>query len=200
MANKFGGRDRLHKHHKRNKVSLVRYADDFLITGSSKELLEDEVKPVVEAFMAERGLALSSEKTVITHVDQGFDFLGWTVRRFGKDTRSTVLVQPSKKNVKTFLDKCREVFHEMRAHAQAKVIWKLNPILRGWTNYHRHRSLSARVSLCGSRAVQDGMALGKKATSCERRSLGSRRSTSRFEVVIAGCLPVVDWTTEGVAP
>jgi RNA-directed DNA polymerase len=144
LANRFGGRDRLHKHHKRNKVSLVRYADDFIITGSSKELLEDEVKPVVEAFMAERGLVLSSEKTVITHVDQGFDFLGWTVRRFGKGNRSTVLVQPSKKNVKAFLDKCREVFHEMRAHAQSKVIWKLNPILRGWTNYHKTQ-VSARV-------------------------------------------------------
>ena len=46
LADRFGGRDRLHKHHKRNKVSLVRYADDFIITGSSKELLEDEVKPV----------------------------------------------------------------------------------------------------------------------------------------------------------
>ena len=137
LANKFGGRDRLHKHHKRNKVSLVRYADDFLITGSSKELLEDEVKPVVEAFMAERGLVLSPEKTVITHIDQGFDFLGWTVRRFWEGNHSTVLVQPSKKNVEAFLEKCRSVFHEMRAHAQAKVIWKLNPMIRGWSNYHR---------------------------------------------------------------
>ena len=144
LANRFGGRDRLHKHHKRNKVSLVRYADDFIITGSSKELLEDEVKPVVEAFMAERGLVLSPEKTVITHIDQGFDFLGWTVRRFGKGNRAKVLVQPSKKNVKVFLEKCRVVFREMRADAQAKVIWKLNPILRGWTNYHR-TEVSARV-------------------------------------------------------
>jgi len=146
LANKFGGRDRLHKHHKRNKVSLVRYADDFIITGSSKELLEKDVKPVVKAFMAERGLVLSSEKTVITYIDHGFDFLGWTVRRFGKGNRPIVLVKPSKKNVKTFLVKCREVFHEMRAHTQAKVIWKLNPILRGWTNYHK-TEVSARVFL-----------------------------------------------------
>jgi len=144
LANKFGGRDRLHKHHKRNKVSLVRYADDFIITGSSKELLEKDVKPVVKAFMAERGLVLSSEKTVITHIDHGFDFLGWTVRRFGKGNRSIVLVKPSKKNVKTFLVKCRSVFREMRAHAIAKVIWKLNPILKGWTNYHRTQ-VSARA-------------------------------------------------------
>ncbi len=137
LAEMFGSRDRLHNHHKRNRVSLVRYADDFIISGSSKELLEDEVKPVVEAFMAERGLVLSQEKTVITHRDQGFDFLGWHFRRYGKGNRSMMLVQPSDKNVDAFLDKCREVFHEMRAHAQPKVIWKLNPILRGWTNYHR---------------------------------------------------------------
>ncbi len=144
LANKFGGRDRLHKHHKRNKVSLVRYADDFIITGSSKELLETDVKPVVEAFLAERGLVLSPDKTVITRSDQGFDFLGWTVRRFGKGNRTTVLVKPSKKNIKAFLEKCRMVFHEMRAHAQSKVIWKLNPILRGWANYHRSEA-SART-------------------------------------------------------
>jgi len=137
LANRFGGRDRLFKHRKRNKVSLVRYADDFVITGSSKELLEDEVKPIVEAFLAERGLVLSDEKTVITHVDQGFDFLGWTVRRYREGNHPTVLVQPSNKNVDAFLGKCREVFHEMRAHAQAKVIWKLNPMIRGWSNYHR---------------------------------------------------------------
>ena len=58
------------------KVNLVRYADDFIITGSSKELLEDAVKPLVEQFMRERGLELSQEKTVITHIEDGFDFLG----------------------------------------------------------------------------------------------------------------------------
>jgi group II intron reverse transcriptase/maturase len=60
---------------KRAKVNLIRYADDFCITGSSKELLEQEVKPLVEQFLSERGLQLSSEKTVITHIEQGFDFL-----------------------------------------------------------------------------------------------------------------------------
>jgi RNA-directed DNA polymerase len=58
------------------KVNMVRYADDFIITGSSKELLEDEVKPLVEQFMRERGRELSQEKTVITHIEDGFDFLG----------------------------------------------------------------------------------------------------------------------------
>ncbi|MGI2874595.1 reverse transcriptase domain-containing protein, partial [Vibrio fluvialis] len=60
----------------KTKVNYVRYADDFIITGISKELLEEDVLPIVKAFMAERGLELSDEKTLITHVDEGFDFLG----------------------------------------------------------------------------------------------------------------------------
>jgi RNA-directed DNA polymerase len=62
-------------------VNFVRYADDFIITGSSKELLEDEVKPLVERFLLERGLQLSPEKTCITHIEDGFDFLGQNLRR-----------------------------------------------------------------------------------------------------------------------
>jgi len=58
------------------KVNLVRYADDFIITGDSKELLENEVRPLVELFLKERGLVLSTDKTRITHIDEGFDFLG----------------------------------------------------------------------------------------------------------------------------
>ncbi|NCT69253.1 MAG: group II intron reverse transcriptase/maturase, partial [Rhodanobacteraceae bacterium] len=57
------------------KVNVVRYADDFVITGISKEALENEVKPWVESFLAERGLTLSMEKTRIVHIDDGFDFL-----------------------------------------------------------------------------------------------------------------------------
>src|SRR5689334_7976210 len=55
------------------KVNMVRYADDLIITGTSKELLEDEVKPFVEQFMRARGLELSQEKTIVTHVEDGFD-------------------------------------------------------------------------------------------------------------------------------
>ena len=62
------------------KANLVRYADDFIITGHSKELLEDEVKPLVEQFLRDRGLQLSPEKTCITHIEQGFDFLGQNTR------------------------------------------------------------------------------------------------------------------------
>src|SRR4051794_14269540 len=85
----------------RHKVHLVRYADDFIITGTSKELLRDEVQPLVAHFLKERGLELSHEKTSITHVDDGFDFLGQNIRRYG----TKVLLKPSRKNVRTLLAK-----------------------------------------------------------------------------------------------
>ena len=80
-------------------------ADDFLITGTSKVLLRDQVRPLVAHFLQGRGLELSHEKTQITHIEDGFDFLGQNVRRYrcGK-----VLTKPSRQSVKTFLAKIRE--------------------------------------------------------------------------------------------
>ena len=125
-------------HSKRNepsaKVNLVRYADDFVITGSSKELLETKVKPLVEQFLAERGLELSQEKTTITHIEDGFDFLGQNVRKFG----GKLIITPSKKNVAAFLANIRE---EVKAYASATaghLIQRLNPKIKGWAMYHRH--------------------------------------------------------------
>ena len=123
---------------RKHKVNIVRYADDFVITGSSRELLEERVKPLVEKFLAERGLRLSPAKTKVTHVDQGFDFLGWTVRRHG----GKVLVKPSRKNVEAFLTKARETIKANKSVKQAVLIRQLNPILRGWANYHRSQVAS----------------------------------------------------------
>jgi len=120
------------------KVGLVRYADDFIITGSSKELLEKEVKPLIEEFLAIRGLSLSVEKTQVTHIDHGFDFLGWTVRKYtGK-----LLIKPSRKNTKAFLTKCRDVINANKSARQVNLIRMLNPIIRGWVNYHKHQVAS----------------------------------------------------------
>jgi RNA-directed DNA polymerase len=112
----------------------VRYADDFIITGTSKELLEHEVKPCVEAFLAERSLELSQEKTKITHISEGFDFLGQNARKYG----GKLLIKPSAKNVKAFLDKVRETIRANRSVKQEALIDLLNPMIRGWANYHRH--------------------------------------------------------------
>ncbi|MFC0709152.1 reverse transcriptase domain-containing protein [Azorhizophilus paspali] len=58
------------------KVHVVRHADDFIVTGASKALLEHQVRPAIEAFLKERGLELSAKKTHITPSSEGFDFLG----------------------------------------------------------------------------------------------------------------------------
>ena len=116
-------------------VNLVRYADDFVITSKSKELLEGEIKPLVEHFLQERGLELSPTKTVITHVEHGFDFLGQNVRRY---PNGKLLIKPSKKNVKTFLDGIRRTIKAAHGVSAADLIDQLNPKIRGWANYHRH--------------------------------------------------------------
>jgi RNA-directed DNA polymerase len=115
-------------------VNFIRYADDFIVTSKSKELLEGEIKPLIEQFLQERGLELSPTKTVMTHVEQGFDFLGQNVRRY---PNGKLLIKPSKKNVKTFLDDIREAI-KAAGSAAADLINQLNPKIRGWANYHRH--------------------------------------------------------------
>jgi len=116
-------------------VHLIRYADDFVITSRTKELLEGEIKPLVGQFLRERGLELSPTKTVNTHVEKGFDFLGQNVRKY---PNGKLLIKPSKKNIKTFLDGIRGTIKAALGMSVADLIRWLNPKIRGWSNYHRH--------------------------------------------------------------
>ena len=118
----------------RAKVNLVRFADDFIITGCTREFLETAVKPLVEQFIQKRGLELSPEKTVITHIEDGFDFLGQNVRKY----KGKMLIKPSRKSVQSLMGKIRRI---VKANKQAKtenLIRLLNPVIRGWAQYHRH--------------------------------------------------------------
>jgi hypothetical protein len=112
---------------KPDKVHMIRYANDFIITGISQEMLENEVKPLVEAFLSVRGLKLSHEKTTITHIDEGFDFLGWNARKYG----GKLLIKPSRKSVRAFLRELRKLVKEGKALKQSRLIEKLNPLIRG---------------------------------------------------------------------
>jgi RNA-directed DNA polymerase len=100
------------------KVHLIRYADDFIITGRSREQLENEVYPMIESFLAERGLQLSPQKTMITHIDEGFDFLGQNLRKRG----GKLLITPSKKNTQAFLAKVREIVRNSDCASQDNLI------------------------------------------------------------------------------
>src|SRR5262249_13546110 len=129
------GRERKHK------VHLVRYADDFIITGTSKVLLEYEVQPLVEHFLAQRGLEPSHEKTRITHIEDGFDFLGQTIRRH---RNGKVFIKPSKRSVKSFLAKVQETIDSSGGMTAGELIRRLNQQIKGWTMYHRY-AVSKRI-------------------------------------------------------
>lgn len=116
------------------KVHLIRYADDFIITGRSKEMLEDEVLPLVKEFLETRGLTLSEEKTKITHIENGFDFLGFNIRKYN----DKMLIKPSKEGVKRFLDKIGELVKGNPSVTQSSIIRLLNPIIIGWANYYKY--------------------------------------------------------------
>ena len=116
------------------KVNLVRYADDFVVTGSSKELLETKVKPWIVGFLRERGLELSIEKTKIVHIDEGFDFLGWNFRKYS----GKLLIKPSLKNVKAFYGKVKKIIKDATSKVpKHELIRRLNPVLKGWALYHK---------------------------------------------------------------
>ena len=88
-------------------VNLVRYADDFIITCSDREILESQIKPAVSEFLQARGLTLSEEKTKITHIDEGFDFLGFNVRKY----KGTLLIKPCLFFTRrSFLERCFKGF------------------------------------------------------------------------------------------
>ncbi|MSS37816.1 group II intron reverse transcriptase/maturase [Clostridium porci] len=117
-----------------NKLNFVRYADDFIITGESPEFLRDKVLPVVKEFLTERGLQLSEEKTVITHIEDGFDFLGKNIRKYN----GKLLIKPSKTSVKSFLEKVRSIIKGNKSTKQETLIRKLNPVIRGWMNNQQY--------------------------------------------------------------
>jgi RNA-directed DNA polymerase len=119
---------------KTDKIHFVRYADDFIITGRSSELLETCVKPLVEGFLKIRGLELSEEKTMITHIDDGFDFLGFNVRKYN----GKLLIKPSKSGIKRIKAKIRDYLNDNKTRRTDIVIAKLNTIIGGWANYYRH--------------------------------------------------------------
>jgi len=121
------------------KVNLVRYADDFVFTAVTRELLEERILPVLEAFLEERGLILSPDKTRIVHIDQGFDFLGCNVRKY----HGKLLMQPVKKKVLAFVQSARKLIRSQVGAPTAGLLARLNALLRGWGNYYRNVVASA---------------------------------------------------------
>jgi RNA-directed DNA polymerase len=118
----------------RSKVNVVRYADDFIITCCSRELLEDKIRPAVADFLAQRGLTLSPEKTRIAHIDDGFNFLGATMRKYG----GTFLMTPAKSSVGAILQNVRRYLRHHRSIKVTQLVRELNSKIRGWAHQFRH--------------------------------------------------------------
>lgn len=124
------------------QVNMVRYADDFMITGRTKELLEQEVKPLTEEHLKERGLELSQEKTRLTHIEEGFDFLGQNVRKYN----GKLITKPAKKNIQTFIRHVQDIINGNKQACAGNLVGILNPVIRGWANYHQHAVSSQAYS------------------------------------------------------
>jgi RNA-directed DNA polymerase len=115
-------------------VSLIRYADDFVATAPSKEILMNYVLPKLKAFLSNRGLELSEAKTRIVQVDEGFNFLGVEVRRY----RNTLLTKPQKAKLLAHLRSIKAYLNNHKQTPAEAVVRNLNPVIRGWANYYRH--------------------------------------------------------------
>jgi RNA-directed DNA polymerase len=135
-----------HRRGMNRRVSLIRYADDFVVSAPSKERIVDYVIPKLRDFLGGVGLKLNGAKTRIVHRDEGFDFLGFNIRQYHDNGRSTCLVRPSKDSIKRFLVKVRETLSRYKQAAQKDVIKKLNPIIRGWAYYYRYSNAKKTFS------------------------------------------------------
>ena len=113
--------------------NFIRYADDFVVIGNSVKHLR-ELQKEIEAFLFKRGLELSKEKTHITHIRDGFDFLGFNFRKYANDK---VIVKPTKEGIKSFKSSIKEIFKKYRSSSLDLLIEKLNPVIRGWGYYYR---------------------------------------------------------------
>jgi RNA-directed DNA polymerase len=116
-----------------NTIHFVRYADDFICTAKSKEILQNKVLPAIIDFLRERGLELSLEKTKITSINDGFDFLGFNIRKYGEK----LLIKPGEASIKKFTESLKEVIKTLGNTSTIKLIASLNSKTRGWTNYYR---------------------------------------------------------------
>lgn len=116
-----------------NRYGIARYADDFVVTAETKMDIE-AIVPTIEEWLQQRGLELNPEKTKITHIGEGIDFLGFHIRQF----KGSCYTLPQKEKVHAFLDRIRTWLKDNVGAKPAAVIYTLNPILRGWGNYYRH--------------------------------------------------------------
>lgn len=134
-----------HRRQKLPNYRLFRYADDFLIAVTGTRDDAEKMRAEVAVVLAPMGLRLSVEKTAITHIDEGLDFLGWRLQRHRKrgTQKHYVYLYPSKKALQAVKEKVKTLCRQDTNLPLAVVLHQLNPVLRGWTAYFRHGVSSA---------------------------------------------------------
>jgi RNA-directed DNA polymerase len=141
---------------KEGNAFYVRYADDFVVAWNGTKAGAEQLKTALAAFLKDHlGLELSAEKTAITHVSEGYDFLGFTVKRYTerKRGRSDLIIRPSEKNVLKLKAKIKAMTKRGTTLASLRdKIEAMNYLLRGWANYYRHHASSRTFSYVGSYA------------------------------------------------
>jgi RNA-directed DNA polymerase len=127
------------QYRRQHNINYVRWADDFIVTANSREVLAEQILPRIEAFLEERGVRLSVQKTLITPLTEGFDFLGQTLRKFERPHHKPAKLQitPSKTSFQALKARVRTLCKQAKGATPEYLIDTLNPILRGWANYHR---------------------------------------------------------------
>lgn len=121
------------------KRAVVRYADDFLVFCEPKEDAEKSAQ-IINEWLGKRGLSLSTEKTRIIHLSEGFDFLGFNIKHYAVTNTKTglkLLIKPSKKSLQAIRQELRQNWLNLKGQEVEAIIAKLNPIIRGWSNYYR---------------------------------------------------------------
>ncbi|MUG95601.1 group II intron reverse transcriptase/maturase [Scytonema sp. UIC 10036] len=127
------GRKRTERERK-PRYGFVRYADDFIITAeSSEELIV--IQPIISDWLKQRGLEFNTDKTKITHINDGFNFLGFNIRHY----KGKCLIKPQKEKVKEFLTGIQEWLNQHKTVETTAVIQYLSPVIRGWGNYYKHK-------------------------------------------------------------
>ncbi len=116
--------------------ALVTYADDFVALCHSREQAET-VREKLSTWLKPRGLSFNQDKTRIVHINDGFDFLSFNIRRYYGASGTKVLTKPSKDALRKIRRRLRQELRDLRGATTEAVIRRLNPIIRGQASYHR---------------------------------------------------------------
>jgi RNA-directed DNA polymerase len=136
-----GGQRRKRKSNSQGNWRLIRYADDFVLMVAGERHHTEALREEVTAVLAPLGLRLAPDKTRTVHIDEGFDFLGFQIRRMRKrgTNKRYVYTKPSKKSIQKVKDKVTaKTYRSTRHQDLAELILGMNRSLRGWANYFRH--------------------------------------------------------------